>query len=814
MVVLTSTVRPSAISTEAARQFDIHFDGKNRLEVQEPPAALGRFCMGLLVGPSGSGKTTLLRRRCQRLVSTTDSDGALQHAAAQLGAGERAEFGLRAQDLRSGQKLSSSERQRLQLATGLRSGVGVDEFTSGLDRTSAQALALTVRRHVRRRKLSGIVFATVHDDVAPFLQPDWVWYTDQQRLVTRIEPYSVHCVGAEADPSSRPQWMPEQQLRTTALPASLIGGGGGGGPAEIRIEGVAAGRRLPAAAVRQTAGTEVLRHADRRVEFVVTPGVPATLPPELERYRSKLGRQGYSIYHRGQLCGLCSNSQLLLPPRLAGFRLAGHVAPVVARLKAGPVRRSRSSKLLSSSDAASSVPKRFAVGLVVGPSGTGKTRAVRRLFPKHRRLTAGGGVGWQKNRAVVDQVGGEGGTVEEATQRLLAVGLDSIPAWLRPYHVLSNGEQRRADLAAGLRSRTVLEDFTAAIDRPSAQSMAAAAGRYIRSAGLQGVVAVSSHADIVPFLQPDWVWYLDGGGVVTTPPPRFRLRTFLHPNLQEPVAQWTQRAPLLLPQQALRLTGGGPNWQREGAYVTHNLSAPLPRSPPPPADRELTLVLQRCHRSAWDLFKRHHYLSEDLVTAARCFIGSIDGQPCAFVAAAPSPGLPWGPTKGWPKRARRHAPGKPRWRESRLVVLPSHQGMGVGSRMSEAVADIFVRQGHQYWSRTSHPKLVAARQRSDRWYETLCSGATNRVTEWPGAEGGGTNRCKKDDRRVGYSFEYVGTPLAEKYRFRPATASEGRCDACNILVSRSSNRTKRCPNCHASPLQIKSFDGSSWALSS
>ncbi len=231
MVVLSSTVRPGTLSVAAARQFDIDFDGKNRLEVQEPPAErLGkRFRMGLLVGPSGSGKTTLLRRRCKQLLGGGKSAATLSRAAAQLGGNEMAEFGLR-RPVRAGGKqehqLSASELHRLHLATGLRSGIGVDEFTSGLDRTSAWALALAVRRHARRRKLSGLVFATVHDDVAPFLQPDWVWYTDQQRLVTRIEPYSVHCVAAEADPAARPQWMPEQQLRTTALPAALLGGGG------------------------------------------------------------------------------------------------------------------------------------------------------------------------------------------------------------------------------------------------------------------------------------------------------------------------------------------------------------------------------------------------------------------------------------------------------------------------------------------------------------------------------------------------------------------------------------------------------------
>ena len=61
--------------------------------------------------------------------------------------------------------------------------------------------------------------------------------------------------------------MPEQQLRTTALPAALLGGGSAA-PAEIRIEGVAAGRRLPAGAklLQQQKSAEKRERKERATE--------------------------------------------------------------------------------------------------------------------------------------------------------------------------------------------------------------------------------------------------------------------------------------------------------------------------------------------------------------------------------------------------------------------------------------------------------------------------------------------------------------------------------------------------------------------
>ena len=81
------------------------------------------------------------------------------------------------------------------------------------------------------------------------------------------------------------------------------------------------------------------------------------------------------------------------------------------------------------------------VGLIVGPSGSGKTTIARRMF--------GAGVycpkEWPQDRAVIDGLGEL--PIKEITGLFTAVGFSSPPSWVKPYQVLSNGEQFRCDLA-------------------------------------------------------------------------------------------------------------------------------------------------------------------------------------------------------------------------------------------------------------------------------------------------------------------------------------------------------------------------------
>ena len=122
------------------------------------------------------------------------------------------------------------------------------------------------------------------------------------------------------------------------------------------------------------------------------------------------------------------------------------------------------------------IPENWNVGLIYGASGTGKTTLVKELFPD----------------AVVDEFSWGVGSFlddfqkdipfEEISKTLYAVGMGSVPSWVRPFHVLSNGEKMRVTLARGLLERDffVFDEFTSVVDRQVAKVCSLAVSRYCK----------------------------------------------------------------------------------------------------------------------------------------------------------------------------------------------------------------------------------------------------------------------------------------------------------------------------------------------
>lgn len=145
------------------------------------------------------------------------------------------------------------------------------------------------------------------------------------------------------------------------------------------------------------------------------------------------------------------------------------------------------------------------IGLIVGPSGSGKTSIGSRIFP-------GGSIhdlyeGWPIDKPIVDAIAPDG-DFNLVTGALSAVGLGDVPAWLRPFNVLSNGEKFRAGLARLVCERpshAVIDEFTSVIDRQIAKVGAAAFSKTWRR-GPGQIVLLSCHYDIIEWLQPDWIY--------------------------------------------------------------------------------------------------------------------------------------------------------------------------------------------------------------------------------------------------------------------------------------------------------------------
>src|SRR5437879_10618954 len=79
------------------------------------------------------------------------------------------------------------------------------------------------------------------------------------------------------------------------------------------------------------------------------------------------------------------------------------------------------------------------VGLIVGPSGCGKSTIARNLWPAYMAFEPA----WPADRAILDAFP-DGLSIKEIVALLSSVGFSSPPAWLRPFHVLSTGQQFRA----------------------------------------------------------------------------------------------------------------------------------------------------------------------------------------------------------------------------------------------------------------------------------------------------------------------------------------------------------------------------------
>lgn len=147
------------------------------------------------------------------------------------------------------------------------------------------------------------------------------------------------------------------------------------------------------------------------------------------------------------------------------------------------------------------IPDQWNIGVIVGGSGTGKTTIARELFADY----IGGGYKWEASSVIDDMP--KAASMEDIEKMLYAVGLGSVPSWLKPYTVLSNGEKMRVELARAMLQSDfiVFDEFTSVVDRQVAQTASIAINKAIHRTNKK-FVAVSCHYDILEWLQPDWVF--------------------------------------------------------------------------------------------------------------------------------------------------------------------------------------------------------------------------------------------------------------------------------------------------------------------
>jgi ABC-type uncharacterized transport system YnjBCD ATPase subunit len=221
------------------------------------------------------------------------------------------------------------------------------------------------------------------------------------------------------------------------------------------------------------------------------------------------------------------------------------------------------------------------VGLIVGPSGCGKSTVASALFGAEALASS---LKWG-GASVLDDFPTEC-PLGDLSAICQAVGFNTIPAWLRPFSVLSNGEQFRAMLARRLvesPSLVVLDEFTSVVDRQVARIGSHAVQKHVRKNGTK-FVAVSCHHDIIDWLNPDWI---------------------LEPATMTFAWRSLQRRPAL------------------------------------------DVEIARVEYATWRLFAPYHYMSSNLARAAQCFALFVEGRPAAFCGIMHRPISQPGPKPIW-----------------------------------------------------------------------------------------------------------------------------------------------------------------------
>lgn len=310
------------------------------------------------------------------------------------------------------------------------------------------------------------------------------------------------------------------------------------------------------------------------------------------------------------------------------------------------------------------------IGVIYGSSGSGKTTILKKMGELSKSS-------FDYGKPLISNF--DWLEPKDATLLLTSMGLSSVPTWLRPFHLLSNGEQYRAELAykvgkAKDNEVVLVDEYTSVVDRDVAKAMSFALQKYIRKTNKR-IILASCHFDIMEWLMPDWTCSPQKGGVL-------------------------ERG----------------EWLRKGKP-------------------QIELQVSRVESDTWNFFKKHHYLTEAVNKSCKFFLFEWNNKPVGIVAAINQPG------PGERKRAMAL---------SRTVVLPDFQGMGIGSKISEFTAKIFVAENRKVYTKTINPALGEYRNKSDVFKGTAFNGKSRKI------KSDTDNKASNRLERASYCHEYIG----------------------------------------------------------
>jgi len=166
----------------------------------------------------------------------------------------------------------------------------------------------------------------------------------------------------------------------------------------------------------------------------------------------------------------------------------------------------------------------------------------------------------------------------------------------------------------------------------------------------------------------------------------------------------------------------------------------------------LALTIRSTSAEYWRYFGKYHYLDTSISKSAHYYVLLLGDKPIGFHAAIHS------------TNRDIHS----YWRGHRTVILPEFQGMGIGTRFSDAIAEIYVSRGLRYFSKTAHPSFGEHREKSPLWRPTSTNKKSRAgsyllkdgsIRPMPGY-GGNAQIARRDAGRVCYSHEYIGKKIS------------------------------------------------------
>lgn len=152
---------------------------------------------------------------------------------------------------------------------------------------------------------------------------------------------------------------------------------------------------------------------------------------------------------------------------------------------------------------------------------------------------------------------------------------------------------------------------------------------------------------------------------------------------------------------------------------------------------KISLQVSRCESKTYDLFKEHHYMSDSVNKAFKFILFEWNNKPIAIAVIGMQ-------TSGGIQNA---------YRDSRIVVLPDYQGLGLGTSISNFIGGICKGINYRYFTKTIHPALGNYRNLNNQiWKPTVYNGKAR-------------DKKREDKKYLNYLFrksychEYIGKPI-------------------------------------------------------